>query len=428
MKFPRIAATLVGALALIGQGVQAQSVVPSSRMPGKVHVLPATLETAQWGWFDSSQKPVLTINSGDTVVMETMMASHNLVVPGMTIEEMMKLRVENPGRGPHSVTGPIYVNGAEPGDAIKIDINRIVPRAYALNFNLPGSVGAGQFPKEFQNGRVRYVYLDMDKKVTEFLPGVYVPLRPFPGTLGVARKEAGRFSTVQPGDFGGNMDIRELVEGTSLYLPVHRSGALLWTGDSHAGQGNGEINLTALETAFKEFKVTITVLKNNGLEFPRMETPKSWVTMGFDTDLNKAWDGTREQTLKLIAEQRKLSGTAAEALMAKATDCRVSQVVNVKKGVHCMTAKSQLGADDMARPTSETKNDYVTHAANEDLNTAMYDASMAMIDLIEKKKGIDRLDAYGLASVAMDCRLGAMSGAKKNVHCLLAKSLWQAPK
>src|SRR5216117_779819 len=199
----------------------------------KVHLLPATLETTQWGWFDNAQPPVLRIDSGDTVVMETMMHSHNQVVPGRTIEEIKKLRTDFPGRGPHTITGPIYVNGAEPGDVLKVRLNRIVPRAYATNFNVPGMFG--QFPKEYQDGQVKYMYLDLDRGVTEFLLGIYLPIRPFPGTLAVARKEPGQYSSVPPGEFAGNMDIRDFVAGTTLYVPVHVKGALLWSGDSHAG-------------------------------------------------------------------------------------------------------------------------------------------------------------------------------------------------
>jgi Acetamidase/Formamidase family len=196
----------------------------------KVHLLPATLETTQWGWFDNAQPPVLRINSGDTVVMETMMHSHNQIVPGTTIDQIKKLRTDNPGRGPHTMTGPIYVEGAEPGDVLKVAINKIVPRAYAANFNVPGMFG--QFPKEYADGQVKYLYLDWDKKITEFLPGIEIPLKPFPGTLAVARKEPGRYSTVPPGEFAGNMDIRDFTEGTTLHVPVHVRGALLWSGDS----------------------------------------------------------------------------------------------------------------------------------------------------------------------------------------------------
>ena len=403
----------------------AQSVaLPGKKLPGKLHLLPATLETTQWGWFNNAQPPVVKVDSGDTIMIETMMHSHNQVVPGRTIEEIKKLRTDHPGRGPHTVTGPIFVNGAQPGDVLKIKINRIVPRAYGTNFNVPGMFG--QFPKDYPDGQVKYLYLDLDRKLIEFLPGVFIPLQPFPGTLGVARKEPGRYSSVPPGEFAGNMDIRDLVEGTTLYVPVQVPGALLWTGDSHAAQGNGEVNLTAIETAFREMNITLTVIKGMALDMPRIETAKSWIAMGFDADLNKAWDAAKAQTIKLLAEQRKLPAEQAEALMARVSDCRISQVVNIKKGIHCLNPKDPNAAEDMARPTAETAAYYVSHAQDADLNKAMDDASRGMIKWLETNKGIARLDAYGLASAAMDCRVGAVGASAKNVHCLMPKSLWSA--
>jgi acetamidase/formamidase len=403
---------------------QSQSVAPSSRSPnGKVHLLPATLETTQWGWFNNAQPPVLRIESGDTVVLETMMHSHNQVVPGKTIEEIKKMRTDHPGRGPHTLTGPIYINGAEPGDVLKVTLNRIVPRAYATNFNVPGMFG--QFPGKYPDGQVKYLYLDMDRMETEFLPGVFVPLKPFPGTTAVARAEPGQYSSVPPGEFAGNLDIRDFVEGTSLFVPVWVKGALFWTGDSHAAQGNGEVNLTAVETAYKEFNVTLTVIKGMKLDMPRIETPTHWITMGFDRDLNLAWNQALAQTQKYLGEQRKLSPADAAALIPVVSDCRVSQVVNIKKGIHCLTPKDVAARGIPGRPAAETAQDYVTVGRNVDLNIAMDDASMAMIKYLEEKKGIARLDAYGLASVAMDCRVGDMSGNEKAVHCLVPKSLWR---
>jgi acetamidase/formamidase len=388
----------------------------------KVHVLPATLETTQWGWFDNAQPPVLRVHSGDTVVMETMMHSHNQVVPGATIEQIKKLRTDFPGRGPHTLTGPIFIEEAQPGDVLKVTLNKIVPRAYATNFNVPGLFG--QFPNVYQDGQVKYLYLDLEKMQTEFLPGIVLPLRPFPGTLGVARKEPGRYSSVPPGEYAGNMDIRDFVAGTSLYVPVHVPGALLWSGDSHAGQGNGEVNLTAIETAYKELNITVEVIKGKPLDLPRIETPKSWITMGFDQDLNKAWSQAKAQTVKFLSEQRSVSAEQAEKLMASVSDCRVSQVVNVKKGIHCLNPKNPRDKEDMERPTKETSKYYVSHAKDSDLNKAMNDASMGMIKWLETEKKIARLDAYGLASVAMDCRVGAISDSEKNAHCVMPKSIW----
>src|SRR4029453_9680618 len=135
----------------------------------------------------------------------------------------------------HTITGPIYVEGAQPGDVLKVKINKIVPRSYGVNMNYPGI--AGQFPKEFPQGRVRYVYLDWDNKVAEFLPGVFVPWGAFPGILGAAGADPGRYSTVPPGRYGGNLDLRELTAGSSLYVPVFVKGGLLWGSGSPAPQG-----------------------------------------------------------------------------------------------------------------------------------------------------------------------------------------------
>jgi len=244
----------------------------------------------------------------------------------------------------------------------------------------------------------------------------------------VARKEPGQYSSVPPGEYAGNMDIRDFVAGSSLYVPVHVPGALLWTGDSHAGQGNGEVNLTAIETAYKEFNITVEVIKGQPLDFPRIETAKSWITMGFDQDLNKAWDQAKAQTIKLLAEKRSVSADQATQLMPTVSDCRVSQVVNIKKGIHCLNPKQASDNEDMERPTAETAQYYVAHVKDADLNKAMDGASMAMIKFLESEKKVARLDAYGLASVAMDCRVGAISDSEKNVHCLMPKNIWQAPK
>ncbi len=400
-------------------------IVPAKKYSGKVHLLPATMETTQWGWFNNAQPPVLNVNSGDTVVFETMMHSHNQVVPGMTIEQIKKLRTDHPGRGPHTLTGPVYIEGAEPGDVLRVRINKIVPRAYGTNFNVPGMFG--QFPSKFPDGQVKYFYLDLERKVAEFAPGIEIPLAPFPGTLGVARAEPGQYSSVPPGRYAGNIDVRDLVEGTALYVPVFVKGALLWTGDSHAAQGNGEINLTALETAYKEMNVTVDVIKNMKLEWPRIETKDAWITLGIDRDLNKALDILKEETMTLLMEQRKVDKAEAEKMMMGSWDCRVTQVVDVNKGLHCLSAKNSKERRKIeALPEREDKSYLVTVGKDADLNKAMDDASWAMIGVLEEQKKLSRLDAYGLASMVMDCRVAAPTGSQKAVHCLVPKSTWVA--
>jgi acetamidase/formamidase len=395
--------------------------VPAKRLPGKVHILPATLQTTTWGWFNNAQPPVLHVDSGDTIIFETMMHSHNQIVPGTTIEQIKKLRTDYPGRGPHTLTGPVYIEGAEPGMVLKVKINKIVPRAYAMNFNVPGMFG--QFPDRFPEGQVKYFYLDLDRKVAEFAPGIEIPLRPFPGTTAVARAEPGQYSTVPPGRYAGNIDVRDFTEGAALYIPIFVKGALLWTGDSHAAQGNGEVNLTALETAYKEMNVTVEVIKDMKLEWPRIETSDAWITLGIDRDLNVALDLLKTQTTTFLMEQRKVGKEQAEKLMLANWDCRITQVVDVNKGLHCFNAKdarSQRRIEPL--PDRENRIYLVMVGRDADLNKAMDTASWEMIELLQKQKSLSRLDAYSLASMVMDCRPAAPTAAEKVVHCLVPKS------
>src|SRR5262249_24031855 len=141
-------------------------------------------------------------------------------------------------------------------------------RAARLCGELQRALDVRAVPEGISRRPSEILYLDWDRKITEFLPCIEIPLRPFPGVLGVARKEPGRYSSVPPGEYAGNLDIRDFTEGAALYVPVHVPGALLWSGDSHAGQGNGEVSLTAIETAYKELNLTLEVIKGKPLDFP----------------------------------------------------------------------------------------------------------------------------------------------------------------
>jgi acetamidase/formamidase len=324
---------------------------------GKYHVLPATLETTQWGWLDPKEPPKLVVNSGDTVAVETMMHSHNKIQPGTTMEEIVALRKANPGGGPHSVTGPIYVNGAEPGDVLEIRILKIVPKAFGTNFNLPGKdfPTIGALATEMPDGFVKYFYLDWEKRQAEFKPGITVDLQPFPGTLAVgidpkdpsprkggATDAMAPVSTLRPWKNGSNMDINEIQEGTTIFIPIFLKGGLVWTGDSHCRQGNGEVNLTALECSYREIVMQLVVRKDMKLEWPRIESKTHWITTGFDEDLNKAMVNAVREAVDMLAAQKTVPLTRYEAysLVSMVGDCRVSQVVDVRKGVHCMIPKS----------------------------------------------------------------------------------------
>ena len=325
---------------------------------GKTHRLPATLETVQWGWLDPKEPPKLTINSGDTVSIETMMHAHDKVQPGITMEQVIELRKANPGGGPHSMTGPIYVNGAEPGDVLEIRILKIVPKAFGVNFNLPGKEfpTIGALASEMPDGFIRFYKLDLAKKQTEFKPGIMIDLQPFPGTLavgidpndpsprkgGVKDDPMAPVSTLRPWKNGSNMDINELQAGSTIFIPVFLKGGLIWTGDSHCRQGNGEVSLTALECSFKEIVLQLIVRKDMKLEWPRIETKTHWISVGVDEDLNKAMVNATREAVEFLANQKMvpMNRYEAYALVSMVGDCRVSQVVDVRKGVHCMIPKS----------------------------------------------------------------------------------------
>jgi len=321
------------------------------------YYLPATPANVQWGWYDPNEKPKLVVNSGDTVSIETISHSLGQIKPGADMAEIVKLRKENDGGGPHSITGPIFVTGAEPGDTLEVRILKIVPKPDAFNFNLPGKEfpTVGLLAAEFPEGFVRYFKLDLVKMQTEFKPGIMIDLKPFPGTFAVGvdpneppakagppiRDAKGRTSTLRPWKNGSNMDLNELQAGATLYLPVFLRGGLIWTGDSHCRQGNGEVNLTALECAYKEIEIQPIVRKDLKTDWPWAETRTDWIFMGYDEDLNQAMKIAVEQTVNWLTRQQivPMSREEAYALTSIVGDCRVTQVVDIRKGVHCMIPK-----------------------------------------------------------------------------------------
>jgi acetamidase/formamidase len=325
---------------------------------GKSHSLAATLDTVQWGWLDPREKPRLTVDSGDTVSIETMMHSHDKIQPGTTIEQAVELRKANPGGGPHSMTGPIYVNGAEPGDVLEIRILRIEPKPWAVNFNLPGKEfpTIGALASEMPDGYIKFFPIDQAKRSVEFKPGITIDLQPFPGTMavgidpddpaprkgGVKDDKLAAVSTLRPWKNGSNMDINEMQEGTTVFIPVFLKGGLIWMGDSHCRQGNGEVNLTALECSYKEIQIQPIVRKDMKLNWPFIETKTHWITVGLNEDLNVAMVNATREAVDWLASQKVVPMTRYEAygLVSMVGDCRVSQIVDVRKGVHCMIPKS----------------------------------------------------------------------------------------
>lgn len=323
----------------------------------KHHQLKATPENVQWGWLDPAEKPRLAVDSGDSVSIETWYHALDQISKEIPMDEIVRLRLANPGGGPHSVTGPIYVNGAEPGDTLEIRIKKIVPKEFGQNFNLPGAkFPTGLLPGEFPEGFVRYFKLDTAKMETDFKPGIRLELRPFPGTLAVApdpkepaakagpaiKDAKGRTSTLRPWKNGSNMDLNELQAGSTLYLPVFVKGALIWMGDSHCLQGNGEVNLEAIECAYREIEIEPIVRKDLKTDWPRAEKKTDWIFLGFDESLDEAMKIAVRNTIDWLSTSApvKMDRYEAYSLTSIAGDCRVTQMVDIRKGVHCMIAKS----------------------------------------------------------------------------------------
>ena len=350
------ASGFMGALAAVepwfGRLARAQGAASPSTSPtapaGRVHAVPSTKETVRLGVFDANLPPVLTIDSGDIISFpDTWSHFLNEMQPGVPVDTLAKLRVSNPGRGPHSIIGPIAVNKAEPGDVLEIRFQTIRPYEWGAVFNNPGSLGTGLLPQDYAQGQIKYVDLDLGTMQGKFMPNITVPLKPFQGTFGLAPPDGyfpplspGVTSSVPPGPHGGNIDLNELSEGSTLYLPVWKPGALIYTGDSHAVQGDGEISLTALETRMKEVRVQVILHKQKNLAWPVAETNSHWIALGLDKDLNVAMALAARNAIKFLAAQAKISELDAYALCSIAVSFRVTQVVDIVRGVHALIPKA----------------------------------------------------------------------------------------
>ena len=268
------------------------------------------------------------------------------------MDKLAELRKSNPGKGPHSIIGPIFVNGAEPGDVLEVRYKRLRPFPWAAVFNNPGALNTGLLAADFPQGQIKYVDLDLKKMQTQFAPNINVPLQPFQGTLGLAPPDGyytplspGVTSSVPPGPHAGNVDLRELAEGSSLFIPVWKPGALLFTGDSHAVQGDGEISLTALETRMQEMRIQVILHKQKNFSWPIAETSTHWITLGMDKDLNAAMTMAARNAIKFLAARAKITELDAYGLCSIAGSFRVTQVVDIVRGVHAMIPKSLFTGD-----------------------------------------------------------------------------------
>ena len=320
---------------------------------GRVHVVESNEKTVRLGVFDTTLEPILKVDSGDTIsYVNTWSHFLNQMQPGVPIETVAKLRVSNPGRGPHSIIGPIYVNGAEPGDVLEVRYKRIHPVDWAAVFNNPGSLGTGLLAQDFSEGQIKYVKLDLPKMTTEFKRDIHVPLKPFQGTLGLAPPDGffpplspGVTSSVPPGPHAGNVDLSEMAEGSTMFIPVWKPGALIFTGDSHAVQGDGEICLTALETRMQELRIQVILHKQKNFAWPVAETPTHWIAMAMDKDLNVAMTAAARNAIDFLAKRADLTKHDAYALCSIAVSFRVTQVVDITRGVHAMIPKNLFTGD-----------------------------------------------------------------------------------
>jgi acetamidase/formamidase len=313
-----------------------------------VHTVESSEQTVRLGVYDTNLPPILKIDSGDSVsYRDTWSHFMNQMQPGVPIETLAKMRVDNPGKGPHSIIGPIYVNGAEPGDVLEVRYKRIRPFDWGAVFNNPGSLKTGLLAGDFPDGQVKYMKLDLAKMSTEFAKDIYIPLRPFQGTLGVAPPDGffpplspGVTTSVPPGPHAGNTDLSEMTEGSTMFIPVWKPGALIYTGDSHAAQGDGEISLTALETRMQELRIQVILHKQKNFAWPIAETPTHWITLAMDKDLNVAMTEAARNAINFLAARTSLSKLDSYALCSIAASFRVTQVVDITRGVHAMIPKS----------------------------------------------------------------------------------------
>jgi acetamidase/formamidase len=317
------------------------------------HVLKATSDTVHLGGFDPFLKPALWIQSGDRVEVETF-TGYALVsqAPAHFVPPELKTIVETlaperkVGPGPHLLTGPIAVEGSEPGDVLEIRLEQIWPRL-PVGFNALRS-GWGVLSDQFTQDRLRFIDLDLENKVAEFPPnsGIHLPLKPFFGIIGVATDELAR-SSVPPGVYGGNLDNRHLQAGSRLFLPVWTSGGLLSLGDGHSMQGDGEVCVTALETSMNG-RIQVLLhkqadLAEKGIQLPApmAETADHWITMGFGETLDQALVMALEKMVAFLSDHTSLDPESAYVLCSLGVNFHITQAVNApQRGVHGLLPKT----------------------------------------------------------------------------------------
>ena len=311
----------------------------------RTHVIKTGPETVEWGYYDASKKPVAVIDSGDVVQIESPLAgSREMEAFGMAdliTPEMRALEAGVPssdkGPGANILVGPVYVNGAEPGDVLEVKILTLEPiDNYGVNLFVQGH---GALSDDLPRMRVKTIPLDKARNVAVFAPGIELPIRPFFGTMAVAPPVMlGRISDSPPDYYAGNLDNKDLVAGTTLYVPVQVKGALFSAGDGHAGQGDGEVDGTANEVALRG-TFQLTVRKDLHFKWPRAETPDYYMTMGFSPDLDRAAVQAVREMVDFLSSRYHLNTEDAYMLTSMGADLHVTQVVDGTKGIHAMIPK-----------------------------------------------------------------------------------------
>jgi acetamidase/formamidase len=245
--------------------------------------------------------------------------------------------VKDRGPGGHVLTGPIYIEEAEPGDVLEVRFHSI-ELAIPYGYNAIGQNGF--LSDEIFDRKMRIITLDREKMIGHFADGIEIPLHPFFGSIGVAPpKEAGRWNSGPPWVHAGNLDNKELIAGTTIFIPVHVKGALFEIGDGHAAQGNGEVDITAIETSLKG-ELQFIVHKGKSMHWPRAETSTHIITMGCDRDLNAATHIAVREMIRYLMDEKKLSQADAYMLCSVAVDVNITELVDGNVGVHAMLPKA----------------------------------------------------------------------------------------
>ncbi|AWB25281.1 amidase [Methylobacterium currus] len=307
------------------------------------HRLTASPETCRWGYLDAGVPPVLAIRSGERVTIETVSGGPDALPPeGFHVPpELRAIHAAETGvPSGHILTGPVAIAGARPGDVLEVRILDVSLRQdWGYNRHRPL---AGTLPDEFPVFHHMNIPLDRERRTARMPWGLELPLSPFFGVMAVAPPPAwGRCTSIIPRAFGGNLDNKELVAGTTLFLPVFAEGALFSCGDGHGAQGDGEVNVTAIETALSG-TFEFVLRQDLHLTTPQAETPTHVITMGLDPDLDRCAERALREMIDLVVARTGITRDEAYALCSIAADLRVTQTVNQHKGVHCMLRKDFL--------------------------------------------------------------------------------------